>query len=127
MAINVAFFKLPGTEYAVLPEDISFGDAGNLTFSTNNQGLVDEQQIVKESVTFKVKGVSVEVLQQLRQQRANNVIGRITGAVAPTDVNVVGYIVEKALLRSVKPEKIVTIEGITLIDMSVEYASLVYV
>ena len=127
MAIRVVLAQLPGTQYAIEPDGVSFGTAGSsLTFATNNGGVVDEQEISKESVTFNVRGVSSEFIQSLRQQRVNNVIGRINGSVSPSDLEIGGYILEKALLAAVTIQRIVTIETTTIIDAQVEYRSTVY-
>lgn len=129
MAISVDFFTIPGSDppIAIQPDDISFGTAGgDLTIAINSGGTVDEVQLQKRSVTFNVRGVPVETIESLEQLRSRNLIDRVNGRLVAADLSIGGFIIQKASLATVVPQRIVTIENTTIMDAQLEYRSSVF-
>ncbi len=128
MAIPVSYFIVPGLteQVAVLPEDISPGTEGDLTFNTNSGGLVDEVSISKRNVTLALKGISLASFTELEELRTTVITGRVTGTTAAADLNFGGFVLEQAILNSVTLQKFLTVAGIPIIDCEVVYRSLVF-
>jgi len=124
MAVNVSFYQLAG--YAVLPEDISFGTGGgNLGFQVNNGTKITDIELVKRSVTFTLKGVPQAILGTLESMRENGLDTLISGA-SGDNLDIGGFVVTNAVLRTVTPKKIITVNSQSLCDVDVEYQSMDY-
>ena len=79
MPIPVALYEKDG--FAYNPEDISFGEVESKEIFINQNGLVNKISLVKQSVTFKLKGTINTDLAKLDLERQNNVLRLINGSV----------------------------------------------
>lgn len=118
MSIPVALFKLTrgGKEYAFLPGSVSFGDGETLSVKINHFGTVDTIDLKKKQVTLKLEGAVGVDLTTFLSERENNVISMLNSNPIGEDINVFGYIIERAYLKEVTPTAPVQVAGISLFD-----------
>jgi hypothetical protein len=125
MAVDVLFFNYRG--YAFKPESISFEDGETLELKINDGKGITPVPIIKRKVKLTLEGARGVDLESFQNERDNNIASLIAGSSTPTDMNIFGYSIEKALLTKVTPTAPVRVNGITLFDkVELEFTSQVY-
>lgn len=125
MTLGVTFFQLRG--YAFKQDAISFGDGESLDININRGGVVNKIPIKKRTVTLTIVGATDTDLVQLQNERDNNISGLINGSAVPENINILGYIIEQALLTEVKPSAPITVNGFNIFDkIELTFESQVY-
>jgi hypothetical protein len=114
MSLAVTYFQFRG--FAFKQDAISFGDGESLDVNINRNGLINKVPIKKRTVTFTVVGALDTDLVVLENERDASIGGLINGSAAPEDINILGYIIEQALLTDVKPSAPININGFNIFD-----------
>lgn len=125
MAIDVNFYQFQG--YAFKPESISFGDGESLDVKINRGGNIATVPIVKRTVTFSLEGATDVDLANFEAERESNISGLISGSTSGQNIDVMGYLIESAILTKVTPSAPINVNGFVIFDkIDLEYSSLKY-
>lgn len=125
MAISAVFYQKNG--YAFKPESISFGDGETLDVKINRNGTINTIPIIKRQVTLSLEGATNVTLSTFQNERDDNIAGLIAGSTTGEDMDIMGYLIEKAVLTKVTPSAPITVNGITVFDkIDLQYDSQVY-
>ncbi len=116
MAINVIYYQIPGHDLVAESSDINFGDAETKEVTLNKGGRILKVPLRKPNVTFNIRGATSLNLTQIRADIENTIRGMIFGSYTTTNLDIGGYVIEDAVMVSVRPSGPTIIEGITVFE-----------
>jgi hypothetical protein len=116
MGINVIYYQIPGHDLVAESSDINFGDAETKEVTINKGGRILKVGLRKPNVTFNIRGATSLNLTQLRADIENTIRGMIFGSYTTQTLDIGGYVIEDAVMVSVRPSGPTIIEGISVFE-----------
>lgn len=109
MPVSVSLPQFKG--FAVSPDDISFGEAQQEQVPVLIDGRVRQVNLVRRSLTFRIKGIPAGAALSFIDQARNSAIDQIIGTPPYEDINLGGYVLRNAVLVKATPSAPIVFNG----------------
>lgn len=112
MAVTVTLPQFKG--FAVNPDDITFAEAEQQQVPVLVGGRVRQVNLVRRSLTFRLKGIPAGSAIAFIDQARNTNIDQINGTPVYEDIALGGYTLRNAILTKATPSAPITFNGISI-------------
>lgn len=126
MPVSIQLLQFEG--FAVLPEDIQFGEANSTEILVNRNGAISNFSVARDTLTVTLKGINANQAQGFVDLARNNRQSLVRSGNAPLrTITIAGKTLINACLIKATPSGTIKVAGLELMEsLQLEYQSLFY-